>query len=129
MRTFHRRTLPIHPQISQSLSSCLLNSPFSHAIAVRGSSCVWCGHTLHGSFRAQTRQRTHGADHEVLDKLGAFLAALACPLIGAKRRDLGGAALALEGAVEAGRGMDLGDAAGLQVGAAGTGDGQRVLGP
>lgn len=35
---------------------------------------VWCGFTLHGGLRAQSRQRTHRSDHEVLHELGAVLA-------------------------------------------------------
>jgi hypothetical protein len=78
---------------------------------------------LHSRLRAKRRQRTHGADHEVLEHLGARLAALVP--IGRKRGDLGRLRGALEGAVE-GRGRGV---AGLQRGAAGAGDRQLVGGP
>ena len=85
--------------------------------------------TLHGSLRAQTRQRSHRSDHEVLDQLGALLAAPRAVPVGAEGGNLGGGALALEGAVEAGRRVYLGDATGLHGATARPRDGQRVLGP
>lgn len=47
----------------------------------------------------------------------------------AERWDLSGGALALEGAVEAGRRVHLGEVAGLHGATARPRDGQRVLGP
>jgi hypothetical protein len=84
---------------------------------------VWWGPTLHGGLRAQTRQRTHGADHEVRQQLGAVLISSGL-LVVAERGDLG-AALALEGALEGGRR----GVAGLHGDAARPRNGQRVLGP
>lgn len=103
--------------------------PLFYAIAVRGSISAWCGNTLHSGLRAQTRQRTHGADHEVLHELRALLTAPRFLLVVAERWDLGRAALALEGAVEARRGVHLGDAAGLHGATACPRNGQRVLSP
>ena len=131
MHRLHLRTRPIHPQSGQWLPSNLSCLAPCCASALRGLLSAWCGRTLHGSLRAHAHKRTHGADHEVLNELGGVFAALGLSLVGAERRDLSGAALALEGAVEAGRRLHLGtgDAAGLHGGAAGTGDGQRVVRP
>lgn len=84
---------------------------------------VLSSRTLYSVLRAQCGQRTHGANHEVLENLGASLSAL-IP-VGSERGDLGGVGGALEGAVErGGRGI-----AGLQGGAAGPGGGQLMGGP
>lgn len=78
------------------------------------------GPTLYSVLRAERRQRTHCADHEVLEHLRARLAAL-IP-VRSKRGDLGRVGAALEGAVErGGRGV-----AGLHGGAASPGDGHLV---
>lgn len=79
--------------------------------------------TLDGGLRAESGQRTHGANHEVLEDLGALLAVLV-PVRG-ERGDLGAIGAALEGGVERrGRGVT-----GLHCGAASPGDGHLVSCP
>lgn len=78
------------------------------------------GLTLDGRLRAESGQRTHGANHEVLEDLGALLAVLV-PVSG-EGRDLGAVGAALEGAVERRRR----GVTGLHGGAAGPGDGHLV---
>lgn len=78
------------------------------------------GLTLDGGLRAEGGQSAHGADHEVLEDLGALLAVLVP--VGGEGGDLGAVGAALEGAVERrGRGVT-----GLHGGAAGPGDGHLV---
>ena len=71
-------------------------------------------------LRAKSGQRTHGADHEVLEDLGALLAVLVP--VGGEGGDLGAVGAALEGAVERRRR----GVTGLHGGAAGPGDGHLV---
>jgi hypothetical protein len=75
----HQFHLPAHPQNSQLLSSSFLVTQFLHvssSTTLRSAIVVWVRRTLHSRLRAKRRQRTHGANHKVLEHLGARLAAL-----------------------------------------------------
>lgn len=75
-----------------------LLSHFPHYLTLLRAAMVGNWHTLDSRLRAKGRQRSHAANHEVLEDLGTGLAALTP--VRSKGRDLGGVGGTLEGAVE-----------------------------
>jgi hypothetical protein len=125
----HPLASPIHPKTSQLHSHIFPNPLPSQSHASKAPQQDSGTRTRHSLLRAHTRNSAHSTNHEVLHELRRALTLGLIPISRKVWHLSGRRAGALEGRVERGRGVDVGDGAGLHGGARGARDGQRVLRP